>query len=266
MIMNRRILSLLCLLCGLAATAQTYPAGVGINTKNPNGVLHIDGTANNLPTGAVSPAQAADDVVIDAEGRTGIGTLPSADVKVNISAATPGGAIRIQDTTEGDGKVLMSDADGIGSWASIATGSWFAALYDGPELGYTSATGNRPFTNYADSVISSENPGSLNKAAGTITLPQTGKYRVTLSIYWIGDNTNSRPQPYQTKAILRANGSDDRQTYNFWSGKHGYGVMPTFINILEFQAGDVLTLVTDETQAAYANNARAVLFMVELLL
>ena len=45
-----------------------------------------------------------------------------------------------------------------------------------------------------------------------------------------------------------------------------YGVLPTFINILEFQAGDVLTLVADESRAAYANNAQAVLFMAELLL
>ena len=32
-----------CLLCGLAATAQTQPASVGIQTENPQGVLHIDG-------------------------------------------------------------------------------------------------------------------------------------------------------------------------------------------------------------------------------
>ena len=171
--------------------------------------------------------------------------------------------------TEGEGKFLFSDGDGAGSWAPLATGSWYAALYDSPLLGYTTALGVRPFTAYADSLISYsstyQNQGGVSKSAGSITLPATGKYRLTLSIYWIADNSNGRTAPYQTQAILRKNGTE-HTTFNFWGGILNYGVLPTFINILEFQAGDVLTLVTDESQAAYANNARAVLFMVELLL
>ena len=206
-------------------------------------------------------------MVIDAQGRIGIGLLePETRIDI-LPSTTAGSIIRIQDGTEGEGKFLFSDGDGVGSWAPLATGSWYAALYDSPLLGYTSTLSTRPFTNYAHSVISStyQGLGGASKSAGSITLPATGKYRLTLSIYWVADNSNGRTAPYRTLAILRKNGTE-HTTFNFWGGVLNYGVLPTFINILEFQAGDVLTLVTDESQAAYANNARAVLFMVELLL
>lgn len=35
----------------------------------------------------------------------------------------------------------MSDPYGFGSWAPLATGSRFAALYDGPLLGYATSMG-----------------------------------------------------------------------------------------------------------------------------
>ena len=262
-----------CLLCGLIATAQGPTGIIGINTLNPRGVLHIDGASTpettNAQSGTVTDPQATDDVIVDAQGRIGIGLLePETRIDI-LPSNTAGSAIRIQDGTEGAGKFLFSDENGVGSWAPLATGSWYAALYDSPLLGYTTTLSVRPFINYTNSVISStgqyQSLGSVNKAAGSIKLPATGKYRLTLSIYWIADNSNGRTAPYRTQAILRRNNTD-HTTFNFWAGVLNYGVLPTFINILEFQAGDVLTLVTDESRAAYANNAQAVLFMVELLL
>jgi hypothetical protein len=270
--MKTRIL-LLFLLCGLGTTVKAQTGSViGINTENPKGVLHIDGASTpattNPQTGAVSAVQASDDVVIDASGRIGAGLVAPA-AKVDLASSTPRGAIRIQDGTEGEGKLLFSDVNGTSFWASLATGSWFATLYNGPALGYTSTLGVRTFTGYADSHLSAtpqyQGLGSVSKTAGTITLPVAGKYRVTLSIYWIANNSNGRTAPYPARAILRVNGTNG-PTFNSWSGRFGYGVLPTFINILEFNAGDVLTVVTDETVAANANNAQAVLFMVELLL
>jgi hypothetical protein len=267
---------LLFLLCGLGTAAQAQSTGttIGINTENPQGLLHIDGATapatTNPSTGVVNPAQAVDDIVVDASGRIGVGHL-SPQAKMDVISSTPGGAIRIQDGTEGEGKILISNDLGIGSWAPLAGASWFAALYDSPLLGYTTTRGVRRFTAYADSVVSDVNLGSLNRAAGEITLPRTGKYRITLSIYWIANNSDGRTAPYPTQAILRVKEAGqsaftDKAAFNFWSGRINYGVLPTFINILEFKAGDVLTVFTDETAAANANNAQAVLFMVELLL
>jgi hypothetical protein len=271
--MKRYIFSL-CLLCGLFPAALAQTGIIGINTLNPQGVLHIDGASTpattNPATGSVTPAQAIDDVIVDASGQVGVGLIPST-IKLDIN-----GGIRIQDGSEGDGNLLLSDGNGVGRWGPMASGSWLAALYDGDSLGYSTTTGLvRPFEHYADSVILPRNRGSVSKINGTIVVPQTGKYRVTLSIYWIADGSNSRIAPYTTQAILYVNGTDPRATFNFWGGHLNYGVLPTFINILEFNVGDVLTIATDERDTSddisnsivrRANSAQAVLFMVELLL
>jgi hypothetical protein len=265
--MKHLILSL-CLLCGLAvARAQTPPGIIGINTENPQGVLHIDGASTpattNPSAGPVSAVQASDDVMIDASGRIGIG-LQAPGAKVDMLSPTPGGALRIQDGTQGEGKFLFSDANGVGSWASLATGSWYAALYDSPLLGYSSAYAVRELNNYAGSFISPSGGGATDAAAGSITLPFTGKYRLTISIYW----ECTRTAPYLTKGVFRVNGSN-LWTFTQWGGSTAAGangVMPSFAAILDLNAGDVITLATDETGANYANNAQAVLFMVELLL
>ena len=98
--------------------AFTANAQVGVNTTNPQQVFHIDGKSSssttNPTTGTPSAAQQADDVVVTKDGYIGIGT--SAPTKrVEIYSATPG-AIKIVDGTQGDEKVLMSDANGVGTW------------------------------------------------------------------------------------------------------------------------------------------------------
>jgi hypothetical protein len=261
-------LFLFCLLSGLSAVALAQTETIGINTDTPPGVLHI-----NTP-------QAADQVLIDAQGEIGIGRLDPA-AKIDIVSSTPG-ALRIQDGTEGEGKVLLSGADGLASWTPLASASWFASLYN-PEgspllptvaLPYASI---RWFTGYADWTISDAGLGSVNRVAGTITLPPFGgKYRLSITVYWIQDldpltppNPAATPDPYTTKAVLRirhANNSVEERTFSFWGGREGYGVQPTFITLQNLSAGDVLSLGTDETTADSANSARAVLFMVELLL
>jgi hypothetical protein len=258
----------LCLLCGLGTAARAQEGLIGINTVNPKGVLHIDGAGNNPASGAVPAAAATDDVLIDASGRLGIGHL-SPSVKIDILSSTPG-AIRIQDTTEGEGKLLLSDDYGTGRWTPLAIGSWLAALYDGPKLAYSTAQSIRTFTGYAESVFISTGLGSVNKAAGSITVPsEPGRYRVTLSIYWSANSSNSRTAPYTTRAILY-NGSAELAAFDFWggaldSGTQDHGVQPTFVSILNLSGGEVLTVATDE-RSNRANSAQAVLFMVELLL
>jgi hypothetical protein len=212
--------------------------------------ITITGKAyTNPPAGNISPAQASDDVLITPEGRIGIG-LPAPAVKVDI----------IPTTTPGSGTA---------SRAFPATGSWYAALYNSPPLGYSPTPGStRTFTAYTGQLTSPsyQGQGSADKTAGTITLPATGKYRITITVEWTADSSSGRTAPYPAKAILHANATTESQTFGFWGGAIGYKVMPSFFSILEFQAGDILTLSTDETQPSYANNARAVLFMVELLL
>lgn len=49
---------------------------VGINTPNPQGILHIDGQKDNPSTGSsFTPSQQSNDMIITAAGRVGVGML-----------------------------------------------------------------------------------------------------------------------------------------------------------------------------------------------
>ena len=272
--MKKKILSA-CLLCGLAAAAGAQTGVIGINTGNPQGVLHIDGASTpdtaNPATEPVSDEQAADDIVIDTLGRIGVGLL-SPKTKIDIiPSTTAGSALRIQDGTDSEGKFLFSDGNGAGYWASLASGSWYASLYNGSLLDYSNAFSVRDLDNYADSLITPESGGAVSATDGSITLPVAGKYRITVSIYW---ECNRVTGNHLAKGILRLDRGgqvSNHQTFTFWGGGGSTsgtanGVLPSFVYILELEAGDILTLATDETGANYANRAQAVLFFVELLL
>ncbi|MDC8106827.1 hypothetical protein ACNFU2_18265 [Chryseobacterium sp. PTM-20240506] len=50
-----------------------YYAQVGIGTKNPQAILHVDGAKDNAATGVPTTAQQANDFVVTATGNVGIG-------------------------------------------------------------------------------------------------------------------------------------------------------------------------------------------------
>lgn len=86
-------------------------AQVGINTKNPFGVFHIDAEANTGGT-LTSPTNDSDDVVVNANGNLGIGTAnPTASLDLR-------GALRINDGTQGSGNIFTTDGTGLGYWDS----------------------------------------------------------------------------------------------------------------------------------------------------
>lgn len=55
---------------------HTQNKGVGINTQNPQGILHIDGAKDNPPTGnIIKPSQQVNDVIVDWTGKIGTGNI-----------------------------------------------------------------------------------------------------------------------------------------------------------------------------------------------
>ncbi|NDW09431.1 hypothetical protein [Dysgonomonas sp. 520] len=108
--MKRKLYFLMAISIILTATLN---AQVGINTENPQGIFHIDGKRNTNGNTNVS-----DDVVVDTEGRVGIGTnVPTNKLSIHTTGANtglylPNGAA--------SGKVLTSDTQGNGVWVSGA--------------------------------------------------------------------------------------------------------------------------------------------------
>ena len=90
---------------------------VGINTSNPQNTFHIDGSKDNASTGAPTATQQANDVIVTTSGNVGLGTV-SPSAKLEINNGTVNGALKIIDGTQGDGKVLTSDANGLATWKS----------------------------------------------------------------------------------------------------------------------------------------------------
>ncbi|MBD8347827.1 hypothetical protein [Dysgonomonas sp. HGC4] len=85
---------------------------VGINTEHPKGIFHVDGMKDNVENPSLT--QQNDDVIVDNNGNMGIGTtIPTTKLDINA------GIIAIRDASQKQGNVLMSDANGIGTWARV---------------------------------------------------------------------------------------------------------------------------------------------------
>ncbi|MCS3528905.1 hypothetical protein [Chryseobacterium sp. JUb7] len=113
----------------LALGSKNLTAQIGIQTSNPQATFHIDGARDNPATGIPSASQQANDVVVTSTGNLGIGTnTPS--TKLDIVSSTPG-ALKITDGTQGNGKILVSDANGVATWQNTS-----------PSVVITSTTGS----------------------------------------------------------------------------------------------------------------------------
>jgi len=92
---------------------------VGINTSNPLGNFHIDAGKDNPVTGnTLSNAQKDNDLIILANGNMGISAInPTTKLEINSGTITlPSDGFKLNDGTEGIGKVLISDDNGSAHW------------------------------------------------------------------------------------------------------------------------------------------------------
>lgn len=75
----------------LAAGNAFMTAQVGIQTSNPQGIFHIDGSKDNPVTGAPTVSQQVNDVIVTAGGRLGVGTItPDASSSVEVNTTSRG--------------------------------------------------------------------------------------------------------------------------------------------------------------------------------
>lgn len=156
---------------------------VGIGTTNPQGVFHVDAGKNTIVGGTSS--NFSDDLTITATGNVGIGTLsPSTKLELN---STTAGAIKIVDGTEGVGKVLVSDAAGVGTWQTL------------PVFKYAV---NGSFSPAA--TIISDNTATQNKFTNGFIVLNKGRWLVNigLSIRLNSVDANTNVNPYWLQLYL----------------------------------------------------------------
>ncbi len=144
--------------------------GFPVTGANNNVGLFTTGGDVHLSSNGASTGQ----FVLKNSGNVGIGTAaPTAKLEVN--NGTTAGAIKIVDGTEGAGKVLVSDANGVGTWKHEAS------LHQVQEATSTDTTLN---ANTAYSI-----PG-----IGTYTCQNTGKYELITHTFLKVDGSSSADQ------------------------------------------------------------------------
>lgn len=260
--MNKIISIIIVLLFSRICVAQ-----IGINTENPQTPFHVDGASTaateNPSIGIISEAQSVDDVVITASGNMGVGTI-SPRKKVHIISPNQGKALKIVDNRQGRGKALVSNADGAASWTPIL-GSWYGYLRSNWPYVFQTTSTLRRLTNYNGNCgLSDPLLGAVDAAAGSIKVPFTGMYLVSISGQWISNRVEQAP--YRVSLIILRN-----TMLNVWYGSAtGYSkdwaMVVTFTALLQFNAGDLVSLAVDENQSYSANNCYGNMsFIIEFL-
>jgi hypothetical protein len=107
---------------------------VGINTQVPQGILHIDPQSDTSGINNVG-----DDIIVTQDGNIGLGTIAPA-TKLHIVSNIVGKGFALQDGTQNNNYILVSDNDGNASWVESEV-SQFSVI---PQVtsGAISFTGN----------------------------------------------------------------------------------------------------------------------------
>ncbi|PQA94482.1 hypothetical protein B0A69_08430 [Chryseobacterium shigense] len=169
-------------------------AQVGINTSNPQAILHVDGAKDNSVFGIPTAAQTANDVVFTANGEIGIGTLNPA-VKIDVrSVNNTDNSIGIGETTQtasaagsgamrynplNGGKMQYSDGvvwqDLISSPTKAIVVANIQAANFAVKVPYQISTGISGWTEISDPT------GNFTPGTGIFTAPRTGVYLVSFT-------------------------------------------------------------------------------------
>ena len=176
-------------------TDEVIPNASG-ELNNVIAIGHFDSQSTTYP---LNTTTANDNVILlgnssPAAPKVGIGTYkPGAKLEVN--NGTTAGAVKIVDGTQGAGKVLTSDADGLATWKSITlfTGTERIGAY---HWGVGTALGNTNWNKIASITVP---PGAsmvyvkIHLLAGGLTSGAARAYVGKKDIGWNNSNTNDIP-------------------------------------------------------------------------
>lgn len=248
--MKKIILKIFILFTGPLLFAQT-----GINTDTPSAELDIVSKGNTGATKAleINNSSSTEMITVLNNGNVGIGnTTPS--VKLDINNGTVAGAIKITDGTQGEGKVLTSDANGLASWSATAVTSLYilsSNVYvpNGPSdfrvtthpVPGVTAGSNERFLLNTNANITNLNPAGTftsSPAGFSYKIPVNGLYRITLYVDVGVTGSRININAYRGTSVVKSNG-------DVTPG----GVASTMINIWNLQAGDIVVPFSSGTIA-----------------
>lgn len=229
------------------------PAQVGINTRTPQSIFHIDTQSNT--SGSLNTS---DDVIVNEQGNIGIGSI-TPQRKLEIISSTPG-AIRIADTSEGTTKVLTSNSTGVATWVNII-GSWNASLTGG-NLAYTTTLSTRKI-NFTGGTISKPGTGSINITNGSITVPYAGTYRLTL----FGISLMNRDSGYFIAGYynVRKNGASMWSPHSLGSTLISLSPYVSYYSFTYLNQNDVLDIYSIENSTGFANGVSNLTLFIEFV-
>ncbi|SMC63084.1 hypothetical protein [Moheibacter sediminis] len=149
----------ICIAVALLMSGAALKAQVGINTENPQGILHVDGSADNPITGTPDAIQQSNDFVIMPEGKVGVGTV-NPETKLHILGNSTDSPVIV------DGLLNQSVT---GSYANVIIDNNTGELYKG-------VTASKPFyyTKYTLSNV------KMDWVANFDTKIDTNKYTVVV--------------------------------------------------------------------------------------
>ncbi|NDW08804.1 hypothetical protein D0T56_03930 [Dysgonomonas sp. 520] len=200
-------------------------AQVGIKTENPQALLHIDAQSKTNPaTGAPSKMQQSDDIVVTSDGKVGIGTIaPASKMEIN-TEVTSDIPIQIKDGTQGTGKFLVSDANGVGTWQNVSPPSGRVYPIQWITPGSTFATG-----------VSTLAPGS------EFTIPSDGFY--SMEVRWWAKHLPSPTYVQRTTTIFELRKNNVVMDEFLYSVPIFNGSVTVYVPLYtKAKAGDVLSL------------------------
>ena len=180
---------------------------VGVNTPNPQGVFNIDANKDNATSGTPTPQQQLNDVVVLANGNTGLGTTnPTTKFVINTKAVATDPTktgFKLTDGNEATGRYLKSDANGVGTWSPInLTRSVVRGTYPSPAATVNASTAASAGPQYANVSITLA-PGKWIVHSG-------------LTIYFDGNNSTSLGDSYSLHTYLSdSNTAVTNTTFNF---------------------------------------------------
>ncbi len=214
--------------------------GIGINTPNPQGVLHLDGAKDNPATGTSTADQQANDFVITSKGSMGVGTYaPNSSAIMDVSSTDKGILLPRMTTIQRDAISLPSNGLQIyntdtsclniynktnASWTNLCSAvktflpKFIAYRTVDLELTTNDVRYNIPFNDIRLEDLSSIG-GSYNPTTGGFTLPP-GVYEITYGLMCLTNEDGYQNDPATADVFI----SSFENTSGDTAGSEIYGV------------------------------------------